>query len=53
MVAFYPIDYTNNYLVISQNDMMVSINSGLEVDSADRSFRIRSDTKSTAGWEGP
>ncbi|MFZ2445204.1 MAG: GNAT family N-acetyltransferase [Syntrophobacteraceae bacterium] len=32
MVAFYPIDYTNNYLVISQNDMMVSINSGLEVD---------------------
>jgi len=32
MVAFHPIDYTNDYLVISQNDMMVSINSGLEVD---------------------
>lgn len=32
MVAFYPVDYTNNYLVISQNEMMVSINSGLEVD---------------------
>jgi acyl-CoA hydrolase len=32
MVAFYPIDYTNNYLVISQNERMVTINSGLEVD---------------------
>jgi acyl-CoA hydrolase/GNAT superfamily N-acetyltransferase len=32
MVAFYPIEYTNNYLVISQNEKMVSINSGLEVD---------------------
>ncbi len=32
MVAFYPIDYTNDYLVISENEMMVSINSGLEVD---------------------
>ena len=32
MVALYPIEYTNNYLVISENDMMVSINSGLEVD---------------------
>ncbi|MGA3117784.1 MAG: GNAT family N-acetyltransferase [Syntrophobacteraceae bacterium] len=32
MVALYPIDYTNNYLVISDNDRMVTINSGLEVD---------------------
>ncbi|MCE5333623.1 MAG: GNAT family N-acetyltransferase [Desulfobacteraceae bacterium] len=32
MVAFHPIDYTNDYLVISENDMMISINSGLEVD---------------------
>ncbi len=32
MVSFFPIDYTNNYLVISDNDNMVSINSGLEVD---------------------
>ncbi|MCE5243419.1 MAG: GNAT family N-acetyltransferase [Syntrophobacteraceae bacterium] len=32
MVALYPIEYTNDYLVISENDMMVSINSGLEVD---------------------
>ncbi len=32
MVAFYPIEYTNDYLVISENNMMVSINSGLEVD---------------------
>ncbi len=32
MVALYPIDYTNDYLVISQNERMVSINSGLEVD---------------------
>ncbi|MGA2938424.1 MAG: GNAT family N-acetyltransferase [Syntrophobacteraceae bacterium] len=32
MVALYPIDYTNNYLVISENDRMVTINSGLEVD---------------------
>ena len=32
MVALYPIDYTNNYLVISENDKMVTINSGLEVD---------------------
>jgi acyl-CoA hydrolase/GNAT superfamily N-acetyltransferase len=32
MVALYPIDYTNNYLVISENDRMVTINSGMEVD---------------------
>lgn len=32
MVAFHPIDYTNDYLVISQNDAMVTIDSGLEVD---------------------
>ncbi|HOI94059.1 MAG TPA: GNAT family N-acetyltransferase [Syntrophobacter fumaroxidans] len=32
MVAFHPIEYTNNYLVISENDQMVSINPGLEVD---------------------
>ena len=32
MVALYPVDYTNNYLVIAENDKMVSINSGLEVD---------------------
>jgi len=31
MVAMYPIDYTNNYMVISENDKMVSINSALEV----------------------
>ncbi|OIQ01472.1 MAG: hypothetical protein AUK55_01480 [Syntrophobacteraceae bacterium CG2_30_61_12] len=32
MVAFYPIEYTNNYLIISENDQMVTINSALEVD---------------------
>lgn len=32
MVAFYPVDYTNNSLVIAQNEKMVSINSALEVD---------------------
>jgi len=32
MVALYPVDYTNNYLVISENDRMVTINSALEVD---------------------
>jgi acyl-CoA hydrolase/GNAT superfamily N-acetyltransferase len=32
MVALYPVDYTNNYLVIAENDKMVTINSGLEVD---------------------
>lgn len=32
MVAMYPIEYTNNYIVISENDKMVSINSALEVD---------------------
>lgn len=32
MVSFYPADYTNNYLIISQNDKMVTINSALEVD---------------------
>ncbi len=32
MVAFFPSEYTNNYLVISQNDKMVTINSALEVD---------------------
>lgn len=32
MVAFHPIEYTNNYLVISQNEKMVTINSALEVD---------------------
>lgn len=32
MVAMYPIEYTNDYLVISENGKMISINSGLEVD---------------------
>jgi acyl-CoA hydrolase len=32
MVELHPIEYTNNYLVISENDKMVSINSALEVD---------------------
>jgi acyl-CoA hydrolase/GNAT superfamily N-acetyltransferase len=32
MVALYPIDYTNSHLVISENDKMVTISSGLEVD---------------------
>jgi ribosomal protein S18 acetylase RimI-like enzyme len=32
MVSFHPVEYTNNYLVISANDKMVSINSALEVD---------------------
>jgi acyl-CoA hydrolase/RimJ/RimL family protein N-acetyltransferase len=32
MVAFFPSEYTNDYLVISQNDKMVTINSALEVD---------------------
>lgn len=32
LVAFHPIEYTNNYLTISKNDKMVSINSALEVD---------------------
>jgi acyl-CoA hydrolase/GNAT superfamily N-acetyltransferase len=32
MVAFFPSEYTNNHLVISQNDKMVTINSALEVD---------------------
>jgi acyl-CoA hydrolase/GNAT superfamily N-acetyltransferase len=32
MVSFYPVDYTNNDLVISENDHMVSVNSALEVD---------------------
>ncbi len=32
MVALYPIEYTNDFLVIAQNDKMVSINSALQVD---------------------
>jgi len=32
LVALYPVEYTNNYLVISEHDKMVSINSALEVD---------------------
>lgn len=32
MVAFHPVEYTNNYLVISQNEKMVTLNSALEVD---------------------
>ena len=32
MVAMHPIEYTNDYLVISENERMVSINSGLELD---------------------
>ncbi|ROQ91073.1 GNAT family N-acetyltransferase [Desulfosoma caldarium] len=32
MVALHPAEYTNNYLVISQNDRMVSVNSALEID---------------------
>ena len=32
MVALYPIDYTNDYAVIWENERMVTINSALEVD---------------------
>lgn len=32
MVALYPVEYTNNYLVISQNDKMVCVNSAMEID---------------------
>lgn len=32
MVALHPVEYTNNYLVISQNEKMVCVNSALEVD---------------------
>ncbi len=32
MVALHPIDYTNDYSIISENDRMVTINSALEVD---------------------
>ncbi len=32
MVALYPVEYTNNYLVISQNEKMVCVNSALEMD---------------------
>uniref|UniRef100_A0A832ECM3 GNAT family N-acetyltransferase n=1 Tax=Desulfacinum infernum TaxID=35837 RepID=A0A832ECM3_9BACT len=32
MVALFPVEYTNNYLVISQNDKMVTVNSALEID---------------------
>ncbi|MGV8073881.1 MAG: GNAT family N-acetyltransferase [Syntrophobacteraceae bacterium] len=32
MVAFFPIDYTNNHLVISANEKMVSIITALEAD---------------------
>ncbi len=32
MVALHPIDYTNDYAVIWENDRMVTINSALEVD---------------------
>ena len=32
MVEFHPIEYTNDYSVISKNEKMVSINSALQVD---------------------
>jgi acyl-CoA hydrolase/ribosomal protein S18 acetylase RimI-like enzyme len=32
MAAFYPIEYTNDHLVISQNEKMITLNSALEVD---------------------
>ncbi len=32
MVEFHPVEYTNDYLVISQNDKMVTISSALEID---------------------
>ncbi|MDR3557710.1 MAG: GNAT family N-acetyltransferase [Syntrophobacteraceae bacterium] len=32
MVALYPVDYTNDFAVIGENDRMVTINSALEVD---------------------
>jgi len=32
MVEFHPIEYTNDFSVISKNEKMVSINSGLQVD---------------------
>ena len=53
MVAFYPIDYTNNYLVISDNDMiMVTINSGLEVDLSGQVCADSLVMKYTAAWAG-
>ncbi len=32
MFEFHPVDYTNDPFVIAQNDMMISINSALEID---------------------
>ncbi len=32
VVLFHPTEYTNDYLIISQNDKMVTINTALEVD---------------------
>ncbi len=32
MVEFHPVEYTNDYLVIAQNDKMITISSALEVD---------------------
>ncbi len=32
MVSFHPAEYVNNYLVIAENEKMISINSALEVD---------------------
>ncbi len=32
MVALYPVDYTNDFAIIAENDRMVTINSALEVD---------------------
>ncbi len=32
MVEFHPVEYTNDYLVIAQNDKMITISSALEID---------------------
>lgn len=32
MVEFHPVEYTNDYLVIAQNEKMITISSALEVD---------------------
>jgi 4-hydroxybutyrate CoA-transferase len=49
VIEMHPVDYTNNPFIIAQNEKMVSINSGLEVDLMGQ---VAADTMGTRQFSG-
>jgi Acetyl-CoA hydrolase len=52
LVAFYPVDYTNDPLVIAQNDKVVAINNCVEVDILGQICSESSGTRQISGTGG-